>query len=215
MDRGATGRTIRRLPWGVAAAIVIALGLTIPVLATSGAFSVPAGPGSPDSAGPGGDLAEAASAQGGITAFVTVAGNVDSDGDGFLDTVDNCPSVHNPDQTNTDADLATAGATIGGVPIGDGLGDACDDDDDDDGTIDNLEAFLGTDSLDNCGINAWPPDTTDNGTVNAGDFGIIVDSWQKSSGQEGYIQRADLTGNGTVNAGDLGPIAETWQQSCT
>ena len=116
---------------------------------------------------------------------------------------------------NTDAALAAAGATIGGVPIGDALGDACDPDDDDDETIDNLEAFLGTDPLDNCGINAWPPDTSDNGTVNAGDFGIILDSWQKSSGQVGYIQRADLSGSGTVNAGDFGPLLDFWQQSCT
>ena len=37
-----------------------------------------------------------------------------------------CHGVGN--QTNTDAALAAAGATIGGLPIGDGLGDACDDD---------------------------------------------------------------------------------------
>lgn len=147
----------------------------------------------------------------------TVAGDAceDPDGDGVMDAADNCPDTSNPGQTNTDAALASAGATIGGVPIGDDLGDACDPDDDDDGTTDSLEGFLGTDPLDNCGINAWPPDTSDNGTVNAGDFGIIVDSWQKSSGQEGYIQRADLNGNGTVNAGDLGPIADFWQLSCT
>ena len=45
----------------------------------------------------------------------------DSDGDGRVDGADNCPSVSNPTQTNTD---------------GDSLGDACDPDDDNDGVCD-------------------------------------------------------------------------------
>ncbi len=125
---------------------------------------------------------------------------LDNDGDGEPNPADNCVDDPNPGQEDADND---------------NIGDTCDTDDDDDGTADTIENFLGTDPNVACGVNAWPPDTTDNGTVNAGDFGILVDSWQKSSGEDGYIQRADLSGNGTVNAGDLGPIAETWQLSCT
>ena len=49
-------------------------------------------------------------------------GCADTDGDGFFDYQDNCPTVANADQTDTD---------------GDGIGDACDDDDDGDGVPDD------------------------------------------------------------------------------
>ncbi|MEQ1567882.1 MAG: thrombospondin type 3 repeat-containing protein [Myxococcota bacterium] len=51
---------------------------------------------------------------------------VDLDGDGIDDPVDNCPSVPNADQVDTDGDAA---------------GDACDDDDDGDGFPDAEDAF--------------------------------------------------------------------------
>lgn len=46
-----------------------------------------------------------------------------SDGDGHQDSTDNCPTVINSSQLDTDKD---------------GLGDECDDDDDDDGIPDHV-----------------------------------------------------------------------------
>jgi len=71
---------------------------------------------------------------------------------------DNCTTVWNPEQTNTDGDTE---------------GDACDLDDDGDGYADSIEWYLGTDPVDNCanvaptlpcpgltcnGHDAWPLD---------------------------------------------------------
>jgi hypothetical protein len=59
-------------------------------------------------------------------------GPLDGDADGVVGRADNCDSVANPDQVDSD---------------GDGQGDACDDDDDNDGVPDAVEAVLGTDRL--------------------------------------------------------------------
>ena len=66
----------------------------------------------------------------------TVTPSVDTDGDGVLDHLDNCPYVYNPDQLNTDAKPIDNGPAIPGddksVPNSDKLGDACDPDIDND-----------------------------------------------------------------------------------
>jgi hypothetical protein len=76
----------------------------------------------------------------------------DDDNDTVLDGADNCPVTPNSTQTNTD---------------GDSMGNACDDEDDGDGFKDTSEAWVGTNSLDNCGSHtttppiysqAWPAD---------------------------------------------------------
>lgn len=76
----------------------------------------------------------------------------DDDNDTILDGADNCPLVVNPSQANMD---------------GDSMGDACDPEDDGDGFDDTAEAYLGTNSMDNCGSHtatspiqsqAWPAD---------------------------------------------------------
>jgi subtilisin-like proprotein convertase family protein len=93
----------------------------------------------------------------------------DGDGDGVSDTVDNCPSDYNPDQTNTD---------------GDSQGDACDGDDDNDTVPDGedadpLDEFacqdLDVDTCDDCSVLGQPDvsqdgtDTDSDGACDAGD----------------------------------------------
>gem|GEM_PF-2516602 len=72
----------------------------------------------------------------GSTAATTVVLNrayVDSDGDGVIDPLDNCPTVANPTQSDFD---------------GDSMGDACDPDDDNDGMPDSWELTYGLNPLD-------------------------------------------------------------------
>jgi hypothetical protein len=73
-------------------------------------------------------------------------GQLNSDTDSHGDACDNCPLVDNEEQTNTDADLESAGASV----VGDSLGDVCDDDDDNDGFGDDVEIYLDTVGVDNC-----------------------------------------------------------------
>ena len=72
-------------------------------------------------------FAEALENQRGIRAGegqIVISYVADSDGDGILDSEDNCPTIFNPDQKDLDSD---------------GLGDPCDPDDDGDGVLDEVD----------------------------------------------------------------------------
>lgn len=60
-----------------------------------------------------------------IISSIVYLGSVDSDGDGIGNNGDNCATISNADQKNTDGDLQ---------------GDACDADDDNDGVPDSVDA---------------------------------------------------------------------------
>jgi uncharacterized protein YkwD len=160
----------------------------------------------------------------------------DADADGVPDASDNCPSTPNGtvavgvagagNQTNTDQVLAAGGARLGtGNPppplMGDSQGDACDSDDDNDGFSDTREQFLGVNPLDNCtggspgtGGDAWPPDTNRDTVINSLDLVIILNGFQKSQGQPGYNQRADINGSGEINVLDISAVRVLWGRRC-
>lgn len=107
--------------------------------------------------------------------------DVDSDGDGILDSKDNCPSVSNADQKNTD---------------GDSSGDACDSDDDNDGVPDISDAFplnpnewADTDG-DGIGNNADPDDDND-GVADEQDAFPLDPSESKDADGDGIGDNAD------------------------
>jgi Thrombospondin type 3 repeat len=87
---------------------------------------------------------------------------VDGDADGLANTIDNCPTVPNPDQLDTD---------------GDAVGNACDADDDNDRFSDPVEASAGTDPLAACGVNTWPADINNDGFSDGTDITIIAGSF--------------------------------------
>jgi hypothetical protein len=116
---------------------------------------------------------------------------------------------------------------------GDGLGDSSDPDDDNDSLglppgddppggffRDSVEAFIGTDPLDECadtsdandetgaGISPWPPDFNDNGLVDIGDLVALRNHWVPLG--ETYGVRYDLNANGICGIGDLVVLRYYW-----
>lgn len=84
----------------------------------------------------------------GGTPTPTPTSGIDTDADGINDSSDNCPSVANSNQADTDADL---------------IGDECDDDDDGDGVADgddNCPLITNADQADVCGNPSVTPTPT-------------------------------------------------------
>jgi hypothetical protein len=100
----------------------------------------------------------------------------DADGDGVIDSLDNCPSTSNPSQLDSDGD--GVGDVCDNCPTssnhdqtkhdGDLYGDACDADDDGDGFPDGKETARGSDPLNLMCYNDSNDDSSDDSEVNDG-----------------------------------------------
>lgn len=114
-----------------------------------------------------------------IMAAMTVIQNIilsDIDGDGVVDSIDNCMDAANPDQLDTDNDTQ---------------GNACDTDDDNDGVSDDKDAFpldasesLDTDG-DGIGNNADPDDDNDGVNDTIDNCPLLTNSDQKDQDGDG------------------------------
>ena len=137
------------------------------------------------------------------TRAIIVIDCIDSDNDGYCDSVDNCPTVYNPDQGDAEND-----------GVGDGVGDVCDNcmndvnplqgDSDSDGVGDScdncimvinpsqedVDADSVGDSCDNC-IYVYNPGQEDTDSNGVGDACCCVN--RGNADGEGGINVADLT----------------------
>jgi hypothetical protein len=133
----------------------------------------------------------------------------DEDWDGVLDVEDNCVGANNPDQSDVD---------------GDGVGDMCDDDMDGDSngvTVGGFasfsefgEAYMGTDSRRDCGLDAWGPDFNGDWAVDVFDVGTVKATFLSIPGDGVYAARDDLSADGVINVLDLTIMKRFMGQTC-
>jgi hypothetical protein len=163
--------------------------------------------------------------------------NTDHDGDVYLNRGDNCPLVNNPDNADSDGDrIGDACDTEGNgpdTPDGDPI-DAwlevvvtiwSPEDQDCDGFDDYVEAYIGTDPLDDC-TNDGSPEKR--GTHDAWPFDINIDTWsnildvllykghlQCQVGDPCYDRRLDFNADAWVNILDVLLYEGHLQVQCT
>lgn len=91
-------------------------------------------------------------------------------------------------------------------------------DSDKDGFINSRENKIGTDPNYACktptGVNAWPPDVNNDGTVNTLDQSAIAGIFNARIGDSRYNRRYDLNADGAINSADLGLDASYNGKSC-
>ncbi|MDO4229323.1 MAG: thrombospondin type 3 repeat-containing protein [Capnocytophaga sp.] len=127
---------------------------------------------------------------------ITVKSDEDTDGDGILSSIDNCPEISNADQADSDND---------------GIGDVCDEDWDGDNvlnTIDNCPRIANADQadLDNDGLgDVCDDDTDDDGILNTDDncpYIYNTDQADLDGDNIGDLCDNDIDGDGIDNSND-------------
>jgi hypothetical protein len=138
----------------------------------------------------------------------------DIDGDGIANTVDNCPSVYNPDQLNTDA-----ANTAANRPGADSLGDACDDNISGDGYTNAQHTALSKHPASYC--NVMRADVDGDGQVSILDltkaakfFGQTF-TLAPTIGVDAGIQRMNQDGDNKISILDLTKMAQVFAQHAT
>jgi YVTN family beta-propeller protein len=131
-----------------------------------------------------------------VAVAIAVVPFVDTDGDGVIDDLDNCPDIANSDQADAD---------------GDGIGDVCEPDTDGDGVIDDLDncpdiANPDQADADNDGVgDACDPDIDGDGVLNDADNCPLVpnaDQADFDNDGQGDACDADVDGDGVNDAED-------------
>jgi parallel beta-helix repeat protein len=140
---------------------------------------------------------------------------LDGDGDGLNDTVDNCPTVYNPSQTNTDGIN-----TVLNRPGQDTLGDACDPDISGDGYGNVAKAALGKNLLLYCSI--MRADVDGDGVVSILDlsraaqkFGQTFPPTNPAVGIDTGIQRLNQDADNVISILDVSRMAQDYTKHVT
>jgi hypothetical protein len=134
--------------------------------------------------------------------------NGDLDGDGTLNAIDTCLSIHDPEQLNTDSSDLDNGALAPGDDVtllngGDTLGNACDPDDDNDAVADATEMvhpIAGCASA-TAAMNPLDIDT---------DGDHLTDGWECANGSDPANSASKSLGSGITDA-DGDRIADLWE----
>jgi hypothetical protein len=151
----------------------------------------------------------------------TLPCNPDTDGDGFKDLqdtsftgpntnplADNCPTVANPGQTNTDSAADPNGPNVPGddITIGNGdiKGDDCDPDDDNDGLSDATENVFPVPGCPfaGAGISRLERDS---------DGDHLADNWECANGSDPSNASSKFVGSGAATDADVDRIPDLYE----
>lgn len=151
-----------------------------------------------------------------------ISPNTDTDGDGMTNQQEAQYSCLNPNvadaTVNPDNDSVSAGninvnmTNVAELAIGT---NPCVVDTDGDEFKDGVEMYIGTDPNLKCGINAWPPDFNNSGSVTNSDVLSFSPSFNSNVGDTRYDRRHDLSANGVVSLQDILKLSPSFNKSCT